>query len=167
MKTRQLLQISTLLAVFTAGSLIVSAQDAPEGRRGGAGRGAIAGLDDKQRELLREAMQKSQEQVRALDEKMRAAQRELVNAALAEKYDEKVVREKAEAVAKIQTDVTVLRAKALSSVAPSLKPEQREQLANSPMGAAMLSGRMGGGMGGRGPDGAPGAGGRRRGAEGQ
>jgi Spy/CpxP family protein refolding chaperone len=119
-------------------------------------------LDDKQREVLREAMQKDQDQIRTLDEKLRAAQKELVHATLAEKYDEKAVREKAEAVSKIQTDITVLRAKAFSSVAPTLKPEQREQMENSPIAAAMLGGRFGGGMGGgpgmnRGAGGDPGA----------
>lgn len=169
MRMRHMLQVAALVGVFAAGSLCVVAQDAPADGRRGAGRGAaFAGLDDKQRELLREAMQKNQEQVRALDEKMRTAQRDLINAALAEKFDEKIVRQKAEAVSKIQTDLTVLRANALSTIAPTLKPEQREQIANSPLGAAMLGGRMGGGpgfgAGGRGPDGAPGApgGGRRR-----
>jgi hypothetical protein len=78
---------------------------------------------------------------------------------LGEKYDDKAVREKAEAVSKIQSEITVLRAKALASVAPTLKPEQREQLENSPMGTALLGGafsgfRGPGGFGGQGgPDG--------------
>jgi Spy/CpxP family protein refolding chaperone len=170
MKIRHVLQFTIVVAAFAAGSLSILAQDAPADGRRGQGRGTFAGLDDKQRELLREAMQKDQEQIRVLDEKMRAAQRDLMNAALAENFDEKVVRQKAEAVSKISTDITVIRAKALSSIAPTLKPEQREQLANSPVGAAMLGGRMGGGPGfggGRGPEGAPGApgGGRRREAQ--
>ena len=87
-------------------------------------------LDDKQRELLRDAMQKNTDEVRALDEKLRAAQKEVVKATLAEKFEEKVVREKLDAVAKIQTDISMLRAKAFSPIAPTLKPEQREQLEN-------------------------------------
>jgi len=186
-------------AVLTIGSLGLSAADAPDaapggpggGRRGPGGPGGPGGggmrggggfvnLDDKQRELLREAMQKDTDKIRDLDEQLRAAQKELVKATLAEKYDDKVVREKAEAMAKIQTDITVLRAKAFSSVAPTLKPEQRDQLENSPFGAAMITrgfggGGMGGGagFGGRGgggpPDaapGGPGGGGRRRGGGG-
>jgi len=116
-------------------------------------------LDDQQRELFREAMQKNSEQLRSLDEKLRAAQKELVKAAIAEQYDEKIVREKAEAVGKIQVEMTALRAKAFSVVVPTLKPEQREQLENSPFGANMLMGGFGGrgaGFGGPGGPGGPG-----------
>ena len=119
--------------------------------------GGMMVLDDQQRETYREATQKNSEELRNLDQKFRAAQKEFVHAAMAEKYDEKVVREKADAVAKIQTDMSMLRAKAFSTVAPTLKPEQREQLENSRVGAAMLTsgfGGMGGGIGG--PAGKPG-----------
>ena len=80
-------------------------------------------------------------------------------------YDEKTVREKAEAVSKVQTEMTMLRVKGFSSVAPTLKPEQREQLENSQMGTMMvLGGGFGGGaMGMGGPGGAGGQGGPRRG----
>src|SRR6185436_17926461 len=90
-----------------------------------------------------------------LDEKQRAAQKELMQAVLAENFDEKVVREKAEAVGKIQTDITVLRAKAFSTVAPTLKPEQREALENTRVGPTML---LGGGPGVGGPGGGGGGG---------
>src|SRR5262249_44809371 len=99
----------------------------PGGLAGAGGFGGIA-LDDKQRELYRDASEQNRDELRALDEKLRAAQKELMQAVLAEKYDEAIVRQKADAVAKIQTDMTVLRAKALSTVVPTLKPEQREQL---------------------------------------
>ncbi len=102
-------------------------------------------LDDKQRELYREAMTKSSDDLRKLDEKLRAAQKELMQVVLAEKYDESAVRAKADAISKIQADMVVLRAKAFSSVAATLKPEQREAMENSPMGSMMI---MGGGMGG-------------------
>lgn len=77
-----------------------------------------------------------------------------MKATLAEKFDEPVVREKAEAVAKIQAEMTLLRAKALAKVAPTLKPEQKDTLENSRTGSMMLtSGFMldfgGGGYGGR------------------
>jgi hypothetical protein len=113
-------------------------------------------LDDKQRELYREASEKNRDELTKLDEKLRAAQKELLQATIAEKYDDKVVQTKAEAVAKIQTDMTILRAKALSTVAPTLKPEQREQLENSRFGAMMLTSGGMGGFGGGGPGG-PGA----------
>ena len=149
-----------ILALAGIGSAFISiAADNPQpppagGNRPGRGPGPGAnfqgpqrgiGLDDAQLQLYREATQKNRDELSKLDEKFRAAQKELVQAAIAEKYDEKIVREKAEAVAKIQVEITTLRAKALSTVAPTLKPEQREQLENSPFGAGMLMGGFGGG----------------------
>jgi Spy/CpxP family protein refolding chaperone len=130
------------LAAAVLGTIAVSAAETPQGggppdqARGFRGR---FNFDDQQRQLMREAMQKDREALASLTEKSRAAQKELMQAALAEKFDEKAVRSKAEALAKLQTEITVLRAKALSTVAPTLKPEQREQLENTPIGAAMLS----------------------------
>jgi Spy/CpxP family protein refolding chaperone len=109
-------------------------------------------LDEEQRTTLREAMQKNGDEMRKLDEQLRAAQKELMHAVLAEKYDEKTVRAKAEAASKIQTEITLLRAKAYSSLAPTLKPEQREQFETR--GAMMLMGGFGGG--GQGGPGGPG-----------
>ncbi len=104
-------------------------------------------LDDKQQQLLMEAMQANAADVNAIQEKMRAAQQELVKAVLAEKYDEQVVKQKAEAVAKLQVDMTMLRAKAFSAVTPTLTPEQKQDLENSPFVSFMLSGGFGGGRG--------------------
>jgi Spy/CpxP family protein refolding chaperone len=175
---------AALLSFITIGALTMSVANAQDpnpgagggGRRGGnnngpggnfGGRGNFTGgvnLDDKQRELIREARQKNTEELRGLEEKLRTAQHEFVRAAVAEKYDEKVVREKADAVAKIQADIAVLNAKAFSSVAPTLKPEQREQLETSGFGYMIVSGGGGGGgrggFGGPGGPGGPGFGGR-------
>ena len=123
------------------------------------GRGGFSGLglDDKQMELYREASEQNRDTLTKLDEKLRVAQKELLQAAIAEKYDEKIVGEKAATVAKIQTEMTLLRAKALSTLAPTLKPEQRDQLESSRFAAAMLSGGMGAfGGGAGGPGGGPG-----------
>jgi len=105
----------------------------------------MATLDDQQRTLLREALQKEQDPLRVLEEKLRVAQKELMQAVLAEKYEDTVVREKAEAVAKIEVEITMLRGKALATVAPTLKPEQKESMINSPFGTMMLRGGFGGG----------------------
>jgi Spy/CpxP family protein refolding chaperone len=155
---------TAVLALFTAATLTAGAADAPsttpppgrgpggpggQGGQGGAMRlGAGLNLDEQQRTKLREAMQKDSEAIRALDEKLRAAQKELVQAAIAEKLDEKVIRAKADAVGKIQADMAVLRSKAFASIAPTLTKEQRDNLENSRIGAAMLMGGLGGGMGG-------------------
>lgn len=180
---RKLLKFSRAAALFALGgwlgAFVLTAANAqpaqgPGGNRpnrgaggggGGGGnlqgqRGPAAVLDDQQMQLYREATQKDGDQLRKLDEKLRVAQKELIQAALAEKYDENAVREKAEAVAKIQVEITTLRSKALSAVAPTLKPEQRDQLLNSRFGATMLTGGGGFGGAGGGPGG-PATGGRR------
>ncbi|HTG45008.1 MAG TPA: periplasmic heavy metal sensor [Verrucomicrobiae bacterium] len=170
---KSLAKIYTLLAVGLIGVFAANGADAPPGGPPGAGGaggaggrggvqgrpGGMMGLDEKQREVYQEATQKSSDELRKLNEKLRAAQKELMQVVLAEKYDEKAAREKAEAASKIQTEITLLRAKALSSVGPTLKPEQREQLETR--GAMMLMGGFPGGGGFGGPGGPGGAGGRR------
>jgi Spy/CpxP family protein refolding chaperone len=118
------------------------------GAMGGMGGMAMVGLDDQQSQLFRDAMQKNREEINRLDEKLRAAQKELMQVVLAENYDEKVVREKADAVSKIQTDLLMLRCQALSVVAPTLKSDQRDELVNGRTGSMLLnSGVMGFGGG--------------------
>src|SRR5262249_29697806 len=101
-----------------------SKQSEPRPRRGPFGAGAMGGgpgiervfsvLTDEQRASLREAMEGQFEKVRGLEEKLREARRALLEAALVEKFDETAVREKAEAAAKLEAEVTVIRAKAFS-----------------------------------------------------
>lgn len=131
------------------------------GPGGVQGRGGMMGLDETQRQAFQDALQKDIDKLRDLNEKLRAAQKELMQAVLAETYDDKVVRTKAEAVAAIQVDITLLRGKALATVAPSLKAEQKQQLIDSPIGTMLLNSGGGGGrpgFQGMGPGG-PGGGG--------
>ena len=141
------------LAAFLGAFAADAADPAPgappaRGQGGGAGNGGGGanrpgrggfGLDETQRAAWQEATQKQSDELAKLEEKLRAAQKELMHAALAEKQDEKAVREKAETVAKIQVDISVLRAKALAVVGPTLKAEQRDQLESSRFGIMMLS----------------------------
>jgi Spy/CpxP family protein refolding chaperone len=110
------------------------------GGSSGARVGMNLGLDDQQNQLFREALQKSQSDLGKLDQKLRAAQQELMQAILAESYDEKAVREKAEVAAKIQVEMALLRGQALATVAPTLKPEQREELVSGRAGPLLLTG---------------------------
>ena len=110
------------------------------GNFGGRGGFGALNLDDKQNELLREAMQAENDELRKLSEKLQAAQKELVKVVIAEKYDEKAVREKADAVSKIQTEITILRAKAFATLSPTLKPEQRDALENSRIASSIITG---------------------------
>ena len=180
--------LATFLTAFTA-----AAQDAPapaaapgatpppqapaidanqQGGRGNRGnnnpqpRGNFGGfnLDEQQRNLLQEARQVSGDDIRKLNEKLAEAQKEFVKAVVAEKYDEKVVREKADAVGKIQAEILALNGKAFATVSPTLKPEQRESIeSNVRIGIALISPDRGfGGGGGPGAAfaGGPGGGGR-------
>jgi Spy/CpxP family protein refolding chaperone len=126
-----------------------------------AGGRPAAVLTDDQRTKLREASQALQAELTPLNEKLAAAQKEVLKAALAKDADEKTVRAKVEAVAKIQTDIAVLRLKAVKQIAPTLTDEQRTQRETRPgMGYNMRLGGFGGmGMGGGGRRGAGGGGG--------
>lgn len=165
------------LAVAVAVTLFAAATYAQPA--GGGGRGGGFALDDQQRTALREALQKDTEAVQKLDEKLRAAQKELMKVVLAEKQDEAQIKEKAEAVAKIQTEMIMIRAKAWGTISPTMKPDQREQMIESRFGVMMLQGGFGGpgsmapggrgqgGPGGRGQGGPGGGGGRGGGGGGQ
>lgn len=135
------------------------------------GGGAGMNFDDKQRELLQESRQTNNDDLRKLNEKLTEAQKEYVKAVVAEKYDEKTVREKADALGKIQADILALNGKSFAVVSPTLKPEQRESLeGNVRIGIGIISpptgfgGGPGGNFGGGDPNN-PG-GGRRGGANG-
>lgn len=106
---------------------------------GGAGAGGMGawgggawggGLDEQQRQLVRESLQPQQTDLQKLEEQMRAAQKELMKAVFAENYEEKVVEEKADAVARLQTKIYLIRSKAYSQVSPTLKQEQRNHMEN-------------------------------------
>lgn len=89
-------------------------------------------LTEDQRESMRSIMASQRETMRDTNEKMRVARKDLLKAALAESFDEDVVRSKALAVAKLEAELTVLRAKALSQVQPPLSEDQIEQIMNPP-----------------------------------
>jgi len=130
------------------------------GNFGGGGGGIGFNLDDKQRELLQEARQVNGDDLRKLNEKLSEAQKEFVKVVVAEKYDEKIVREKADAVGRIQAEIMALNGKAFATVAPTLKPEQRETLeGNVRVGVAIVS--PGGGLAGPGGNFVAGPGGGR------
>lgn len=89
-------------------------------------------LTEEQRESLRAAAESQRDQVRGLQEKLRAARQALMRASLAEKFDEDAVRAKAMEVGRLDAELTVLRAKAMSKVQPPLSEEQIERISNPP-----------------------------------
>ena len=89
-------------------------------------------LTEEQRTSLRSAMEAQREKSRELEEKMRDARRELLKASVLDKFAEDAVRSKALEVAKLEAELTVLRAKAFSEMKPALSQEQIEELKNPP-----------------------------------
>lgn len=89
-------------------------------------------LTEEQRESLRAAMESQREAMRGIEGKLRDARRELMKAGMIEKFDEDAVRAKALDVAKLEAELTVLRAKAFSQMKPGLSPEQIEKVRNPP-----------------------------------
>jgi hypothetical protein len=102
-----------------------------------------------------------------LTTKLTAAQKDAVDAALAKDATEASVRAKLEAVAKIQTDIAVLRyTTAVKPIAASVTDDQKTQIDAAPGmtynqlfgGGGGFGGGRGGGRGGRGGGGGGGGG---------
>ena len=164
-----------LVAALVAGSLLcdtaVFAQAGGGGGGGGAGgRGGRGGvLTQEQNQQLRDALTASQADVTALTDKLTAAQKEAIDAALTAGASDSAVQAKLEAVAKIQTEIAMLRySKGVKPIAASVTADQKTQIDAAPgatynqfFGAGAGGGRGGaaGGAGGRGG----GRGGRRGG----
>ena len=88
-------------------------------------------LTEEQRTSLREAMVAQRADLRALQEKLRGARLDLFTASVAGKFDEELVRQKAMALARLEVDMSVLRAKALSQMRPPLTAAQIDQIKNA------------------------------------
>jgi Spy/CpxP family protein refolding chaperone len=100
-------------------------------------------LTEDQRESMRSIMTAQRDELRNLQEKMRTARQELLKASFADSFDEDLVRTKAMAVAKLEADLTVLRAKAMSQVQPPLSDRQIEQIMNAPQAGRFRPGADG------------------------
>ena len=141
--------ISLLAASLLLGITPILAEDAAAGGGAGANAGRRAGggaafqnMTDEQRQ----ALQQVNEEIKDLNTKATEARKELGAAVYAEKVDEAQIREKAAALAKVDADVAVARAKAFAKVRSKFTSEQIEAFKNMPAG---MGGRMGGGGGRR------------------
>ncbi len=81
-------------------------------------------LTAEQRARYRAAVEASRGRVQELDAQLLVARRELDEAVLAEHLDELQVREKAKAIAHLEGEKAVLRARAFAAIRPTLTPEQ-------------------------------------------
>lgn len=145
------LKCLTLCVVFGAVVLAAPAQPAGEPgpdvpRRpgppgeGGRGQRAMQGqprpggvpieavLTPEQRMEFRDEMSPHREKLRELEEKQGTLRREFEEALFAEKLDEKTVREKSAAMAEIEAERSLIRARAFAKIRPSLTEEQLERL---------------------------------------
>ncbi len=154
------MKIRTLLSHVIGLALLCGAAAQTFAQAPGGGRGGF--LTQEQRTKMRDTMQGMQAQLSPLTNKLVAAQKEAIKAALAKDADPQVVRAKMEAVSKVQLEIAMLRLKAVKEIAPTLTDEQKTQLEERP--GLVYNSHFGGfGMGfmmggpGRRGGGAPGA----------
>jgi Spy/CpxP family protein refolding chaperone len=103
----------------------------PAGRFSPGFERVLSVLTEEQRASMREAMAADREKIRDLEQKIRESRKELFELGLREKFDEAAVREKAMETAKLDSEMTVLRVKAISKIRPPLTAEQIEKIKSS------------------------------------
>jgi Spy/CpxP family protein refolding chaperone len=146
MKNRSQLKLIVAAAILCSAITTSFGQPKPEQRperpqAGGVGMRSVGSgfafvynvLTEEQRESLRQVSEGQREKIRALEEKLRDARKAIIEVSVGENINEDVIRKKFMDAAKIDADLTVLRAKALSQVKPPLSKEQIEKLKNPPM----------------------------------
>jgi Spy/CpxP family protein refolding chaperone len=133
----------TIVVLLLNGLLLVSnAQEKKGPDRFAAGGGSgprVAGgferlfglLTEDQRASFRRAMEGQRDKMRGLEQKSAEARRELLEAALVNKFDEAAVRKKLDALMVIDADVTMLRIKTFAKLDPPLTADQLEKLRNA------------------------------------
>jgi Spy/CpxP family protein refolding chaperone len=131
MKEKILLCFS--VAAFCA--MIAPAQNLPQRPPAFAGAGRFFPainqvLTDEQRQSLRAALERQRDKMPALEEKVRAPRRTLLDAATGGKFDESLVRQAAQTSAEAEAELTVIYAQALSQMQPPLSAQQLQQLKN-------------------------------------
>jgi len=97
-----------------------------------AGLGPIGNvLTEEQRASFRQAMDAQREKIRDNEIKLRDARKKFFDASVTAPFDEATVRKQAQAVATLEAEATVIRAKAVSQIQPPLSNEQIEKIKNS------------------------------------
>lgn len=157
MKSKTLLQcLLASLVVSGAAELKLNSQETnpppqkipgrpapPQGGQGifMAGLGPVGNvLTDEQRASFRQAMEAQRVKMRDVETKLRAARRQLLEAGLDGKFDEAAIRQQAMAVASLEAELSVIRAKAISQLQPPLSPEQVEKVKNELSAAPQRAG---------------------------
>ena len=144
------MKLKSLFPCFATGLLICAAgfpsyaqqsnapgQNRPVDRRPPAGGPArpmdgaapvLGVLTEEQRASFERAMQAHREQSRELNARLREARRELMLAGVDGKFDEAAVRKQALAVANLEAELAVQRARAFSQIQPPLTHEQIQRI---------------------------------------
>ncbi len=89
-------------------------------------------LSDEQRRSIRNQMVDHREKMRDLEQNMRHARMQLLDAAVLEHFNERVVRAKAMDVARLEAERSVILAVTLSKIEPPLSREQIERIRSAP-----------------------------------
>jgi|SRR5579862_7174631 len=142
---KSILRAALAILLLNGLSLISEAQEkkGPERFAGGYGLRVGGGferlfglLTEDQRASFRRAMEGQRDKMRDLEQKSAEARRQLVEAALVDKFDETAVRKKLDALMSIDANVTMLRIKAFAKLDPPLTAEQLEKLRDAAGGEA-------------------------------
>lgn len=140
--TRTLALVLTLSAatLLSSASRLSAADDAPPAEApkspsarsrvasGGRGQEFARVLTDAQREQFRDAMIAQRESLRDLEDRLPRLRRAVSEATLADPLDETAVRQAARALAEAEADRTLVRARAIAKIRPSLSDDQVRQL---------------------------------------
>jgi len=113
-------------------------------------------LTDEQTASLRQIMQGQRENLLKAESQLVEARKDLMVASVSGKFDESLIRTKALALANLDAEMSVLRARMFSQIKPPLSADQVEQLKSAPNdgAGAVLRPRLDGSGAGTGP-GAP------------
>ena len=100
-----------------------------DGQRGGVNpQDLFHDLNDQQRMALRGFFETNQDVMRETGEKLARLRREIAESAVSDKPNEELIRDKSMAVAKLEADVTLARARAFARVRDQLPKETVERL---------------------------------------
>jgi Heavy-metal resistance len=96
--------------------------------------GPVGVLTDEQRASYEAALNKERGLMVELQNRLRVARQEFVEASVGQTFDENSLRQKALAATRLEAEMAVLRAKALSQVQPPLTQEQIQKIKTSQPG---------------------------------
>lgn len=100
-------------------------------------------LTPEQRQQFRTAMEKEGDRVVEVDRQLQQARRDLENAVMAERTEEAAIRQKAQAIADLESRRAMMRARGFAAIRSSLTPEQLERIKTLSAGASeVLSGPL-------------------------